>query len=338
MSKPHANCRGFREGESFEKSRDCWECWQAQFAPARTASGCCGDCPEAGGPAPLRRVRIPSELLARGGDDRRFNPSVIRHQGRLVLAYRTGLAGSNIFTCELSGPDYTPGPSALLNLAHREAGYGREDPRFFHHQGRLHLAFIGVKGKVGPTSQLYARLSDDLRVEEIYYPHFAHRPGWEKNWGFFEWEEKLYAAYSIRPQHVIYRIDGGAAFPVCGSPNPLPWSGGHLRGGAAPVRVDKEFLCWAHGQVWKDGVNTYSIGAYAFRAEPPFEVTRQTPTPVMWPVECKNHPPGYSVIFPAGAVLEGNRWVVSYGVQDQWVEIAEFDAAAVDRAMVSKVE
>src|SRR5690606_34380981 len=89
----------------------------------------------------------------------------------------------------------------LPQLRHPRANYGREDPRLFVFRGRLHIAYIGVQGtgQGVATHQMYARLTDDLRVEEVFHPEYAFRREWEKNWQFFEWENELFAVYSIAP-------------------------------------------------------------------------------------------------------------------------------------------
>lgn len=325
----------------------CRECYARMYAAARPTPvrakkpcgcGTCKDCPPAELPPadtlpPVWITRIDPDKLARGRDGTRFNPSLIRYRGRLLMAYRADRAGSDIHVCELSGPCRAPGQSVKLNLRHpAEASHGREDPRLFVHRNRLHVSFIGVKGQQGPTSQLYAVLRDDLTVERVHYPHVEHRPQWEKNWGFFSHADELYAVYSISP-HVIYRIDGDSAYPVHGTPNPFPWSGGHRRGGAAPVRVGDEYVCWFHGAKSIGGLTTYSVGVYAFEARPPFRVTRQTEHPIAWADHATvDRKFGKAVIFPCGAVLEGGRWLVSYGVHDERCELAEWDAAAVDAA------
>jgi predicted GH43/DUF377 family glycosyl hydrolase len=40
-----------------------------------------------------------------------------------------------------------------------------------------------------------------------------------------------------------------------------------------------------------------------------------------------------SVWFPCGAILDGSSWLVSAGLHDRWIEIAEWDSQDVCRAM-----
>jgi len=229
--------------------------------------------------------------------------------------------------------DLTPAPgrSVKLNLSHPLAGWGREDPRWFVFRDRLHVCFAGVQGKTGPTQILYARLRDDLTTEAVWAcPKFGET--WQKNWGFFEHDNDLYAVYSIRP-HVVVRVEGERAWVVAESPNPLPWSGGLLRGGASPVRVGDRFVSWFHGRRKYAGRLTYTTGVYEFEAAPPFSPLRMTPHPVKVgdpetrPADwyCDNW-------FACGAVADGDAWLVSAGAHDRWIEIARWSAPRISEA------
>src|SRR5262249_44167918 len=51
--------------------------------------------------------------------------------------------------------------------------------------------------------------------------------------------------------------------------------------------------------------------------------------PLMWS-DPKTKPPDVpqEVVFPCGVVLAGDKWLVSAGVHDRWIEVLEWDAAA----------
>ena len=286
--------------------------------------------------APRKITRIDSNLLGKGNTHRRTNCSILRYQGRLLLAYRVDLGGCRVWISEL-GEDLVPSKGVCLKLDHFRARYGQEDPRLFIHRDRLHVQYAGVEGMQGPTSVLYALLRDDLSVERICYPHWWQRPAWEKNWGMFSHEGELHAVYSIDP-HVIFRVEGDSAWPAYGTgPNPLPWSGGSRRGGSAPVRVGDEYVSWFHGHRHKPGVGFYySGGVYSFDGNPPFRPTRGIGYPVWSPDSTKRHMNASAtqdVIYPSGAVLDGNRWLVSAGHQDTECLVAEFDAFEIEKLL-----
>lgn len=311
------------------------------------ASWASEDCPHPDGsrwprfPRPLvelappdRSTRIPSGLNTQPAGYA-FNASFIRYRGRLLLAYRTGWAGSQVHVAGLDPATYAPGPSVTLALTHPRATYGREDPRLFVHRDRLHVSFTGVEPAAGGgvvTNQLYARLTDDLRVEEVFYPHYAGRASWEKNWSFFEWSGNLFAVYSIRP-HLILHIVGDRAYPFAETPNPHPWGGGHLRGGAPPVLAGGELWHWFHGRTGSYYDARYNVGLYAFEPKPPFRILRMTPEPLQWDDPATKGDNYCPVLFVAGALLDGDRWLVSCGVNDRWIEIREWAAASAAAAL-----
>ncbi len=311
---------------------------------------CCRTCPDRDPPLPvpwtppvssranalppLRTTRVHG-LVASEKDDG-FNASILRYQGRLLLAYRSGWEGSQILVAELS-EDFQPTRSVPLVIRHQLSRSGREDPRLFVHRGKLHVAFVGFVAAGGKTHMLYARLTDGLEVEHVYAPEYAGRV-WpkEKNWSFFEWSGELFAVYSIAP-HVVLHVRGDHAYPFAETAVKLPWGGGHLRGGASPVLVGGEFWHWFHGAQDSAGFRRYSVGVVAFEARPPFRPTRISPAPLLWANDSTvpAEQPHKSITFPCGSVLEGGVWTISAGTHDAWVDVHEWPHAEVERSMVN---
>lgn len=284
---------------------------------------------------PPRRVRIdPARLVAEPDTGRAFNPSLTRHRDRWLMAYRTGWAGSRIAVCEVDVTTGVVGPSEVLDLAHPRAGVGAEDPRLFVWRGQLHVAFTAYDGV--RTHQLYASVSDSLRVERLFEPRYPMRAAWEKNWQFFEGTDGgLYCVYSIDP-HIVLLVDGERVEHAGQTECPVRWDGGLLRGGCPPVLVDGEYWHWFHGAKEEGEPNRrYSVGLYTFEAEPPFRVRRAMTTPVAWASERDFAESGNycRVAFPGGAVLDRGRWHVAVGVHDRWCEIWSWDHADVRTAL-----
>lgn len=281
--------------------------------------------------------RIDGSKLVPGPADARFNSSIIRYAGKLLLAYRTGWAGAKIHVAELS-EDFTPGRSATLApLNHPSAEHGQEDPRLFVYRGRLHVSYTGVTVASGQTitNVLYARLSDRYEVEEVFAPHYSGRRVWEKNWACFDWQGMLLAVYSISP-HVILHIQGNQAYPFAETANPFPWSGGELRGGAPPVLIRDQWYCFFHGREGGYAHGRYNVGCLTFENRPPFRVTALSPEPIL-KADPATKPADQSwepaVVFPAGAILERGQWLVSMGVHDRFTDVATFDADEIERVL-----
>lgn len=286
---------------------------------------------------PLSVQRIDKEKLKVGRVGEAFNSSLIRYKGRLLLCYRTGWAGARLHVAELN-KDMVPVKVTTLNhLGHPRATVGQEDPRLFIFRDRLHVSFTGVERTKGGvvTNVLYARLTDDFRVDEVFAPVYFGRRSWEKNWTFFEWENELFCIYSIAP-HVILHVRGNQAYPFAETQTAFPWSGGHLRGGCSPVRVGDTFYHWFHGRIGGWGGGTYNVGLYTFPAKPPFAIERMTPDPLMT-ADHSTKPPDQTwepaVVFPAGSVLERGEWSISMGVHDRFTDVAKWSAAEVDKLL-----
>lgn len=301
-------------------------------------SACDRYVPESGTDAPIHEIAPVSvatvrEGLVDGPAHARINSSIFRYQGKLLLCYRTGWAGARLHISQLNAAFKPIGRQhTLLNLSTPRSSYGQEDPRLFVFRNRLHVSFTGVESVNGQikTNVLYARLTDDYRTEEVFYPDYKARTPWEKNWAFWEWENELFCTYKISP-HVVLHVSGTSVYPFTSSPNPHPWHGGHLRGGASPLRIGDKFYHFFHG---RGGVSDYSVGVNTFEARPPFRILSQTAMPILQS-DPKTKPPDQyiPVVFPCGAILENGQWHVSMGVHDRTTEIASFREEDIETAL-----
>lgn len=298
---------------------------------------CCARCPDRD--SDLHAARMPHRVVRIALSPDGYNPSIIEYDGRTLLCFRRGRSGSDLYLCEMGKDGYTSG-ERRLSLRHHLCAAGREDPRLWRHADRLHVSFSGVQLFRGQTlvHQMIGRFNRDATdIEDVYCPDYPHRAGWEKNWGFFEAGGLLYAVYEIRP-HRMLAIRHGRAEEASRRDWSPRWSGGLLRGGAAPVRVGDLFFAFFHGALdRRPGGRIYSIGCYAFDATPPFEPVLYTPRPILLPSE-QDRPadmPHASVVFPGGAVLRDGRWQVVYGLHDAWSEVMEFSHSDLLKEMVS---
>lgn len=271
-----------------------------------------------------------------------FNASIIRWQGKLLLAYRDGWRGSNIHIAELDDSFNVIGTRFVDGLFRREANYGREDPRLFVHNNQLHLAYTGVHGERHSsiwTYQCYARLSNDLTAEATFSPQIRGSRHWEKNWGFFSHDNQLYAVYTIAPDHLVLRItEDGTASVAYEVTTGLTWNGGILRGGSPPVRVGDEYWCFMHDRIEAHGLFIYRTGLYTFNAAPPFAPRRYIPEPILTADPLTKPSDQYAaVIFTCGAILSdnGHEWILSSGIHDRWIEIHKLNHAELENRFVT---
>ncbi len=302
----------------------------------------CTACPERR-PLELQQAYDWHDLGKTVPGQRRFNSSLLRQAGRLVMATRlhtsTGWSAGQIMISVLADDFGSASQCEILDLAHSLTALGAEDPRLFVHRGELHVAFTGVQ-RAGPegmiTHQLYARLDDRLRVREIFCPDYRHRQPWEKNWGFFSRGDQLYAVYNIAAggnTHQILKIDGNKATLAHESQTTWPSVIGQPRGGAAPFKRGNEWYSFFHDV--RDGERReYNLCLYTFEDQPPFQINRFVRTPLFSPT--KSHRPNTwtpDVVFPGGAFLENNLWHVASGYYDQWSWLLRFDVNQVEKLL-----
>jgi predicted GH43/DUF377 family glycosyl hydrolase len=259
--------------------------------------------------------------LCPGQFGKRFNCSILPWQDGFLFAFRDGWSGSQVHLIRLNRLLEPEGASWRLNLFHKiEANYGREDPRLFMHQGKVHVAYSGVSGgtSIAHTSVLYARLGDDLQVEELFYPHLPERNPWEKNWACFSSGDNLYAIYSIAP-HRIVELSGNRAEFAFTTPTAVRWPGGEMRGGASPVLHNGEWYHFFHDRVSINGLLVYRTGVYTFEAEAPFRIKRFCSKPIL-AAETHNIPQGQyaAVTFVGGAVVHDDHWLLASGIHDRY--------------------
>lgn len=261
-----------------------------------------------------------------------FNPGLIEWRGELLLASRKGWRGE-IWLSRV-GDDLQPTETWKLPITHPNASAGVEDPRLFACRGRLHVACSGYeRGHVTRTSVLLARIHESLRaVERVWMPRFSGRSPWEKNWQFFEHDGELLCVYLISP-HVILRADGDVMRWHAETHHALKLPHGpNLRGGAPPVRRSGEFFHWFHTQRVAGDVVEYGLGLYTFDAVHPFAVRRAAKRVLLW---ADSPIPGTrkSVVFPCGAILRGDDWLVSYGHNDAECRIITIPAKRVENLL-----
>lgn len=266
----------------------------------------------------------------------RFNTTIAPYEDGYVLATRSGWRGSEIYIGKLDKKFHPIGEPKQLNLWDEAAVYGREDPRFFWHNGQLHLTYIGVMGTPGPrhTNVLIARLSPTLEVEEITHPHIVNRGLWEKNHSYFSQENKLYCVYTVSP-HQVHELIDGKLEPKYVTPQNWNWNGGERRGGASPIQVGDEFWHFFHDRVRTPHGIIYRTGLYTFEAKPPFKPKRYIPEPLLTAnPSTKPADQWCSCVFVCGAVPDGDSWVLSHGIHDRWTELHRFSHEELSNKLI----
>lgn len=279
---------------------------------------------------------------------RHWNCGLLRYKDKLWMSYRYHLknAGGRCATAivELSPTTYQPiSVSQHLALSGPTGDEHHEDARLFIFRGEPHISFTemrGYKPGVDYTCVIrYAKLK--LRgnrwiVVDVFQPRWASNDGRgkEKNWVFFEHEGILHAVYSGGPNQIVLSLDGERIVDTYTQPGAV-WSWGTVRGGTTPImQPDGTFLTIFHSSLPTEmppHFVRYYAGAYTFSAKPPFTPIRVSMKPLMAGSEEDGHQvdPRYVagwkpyVVFPCGIVSDGDRYLISIGVNDWQCAIAQ---------------
>lgn len=312
---------------------EVYPCGSAKRTAAECSPAECLDCKDYEQPWPLK---FTEHNLFPEMPGKRFNPSLIEWEDGYLMAYRDGWAGSEIHALRMSKELQPVGRPTKLELFHPLANFGREDPRLFMHNGQLHVVYIGVEGKrrVKATNVLYARLANDLRVEQLWAIRLDRRNGWEKNWMPISCDGELYFTYGYQP-HRVLKVQNDSAEWAHETPNRIKWRWGEIRGGAAPMRVGDEYWSFFHSS-HHDGIKTYVMGLLTHDVRPPFQIRRYVPLPLLVADATTRPADQYCrCVFPGGAVRNGNEWIIACGIHDRWMELHKLNHDDLERQLVT---
>lgn len=270
-----------------------------------------------------------------------YNASILRRADGLWLSYRAQQSAghSEIVVVRLGG-DFQPDPATNKRLdfggnTEGHAWFEREDARLFHYAGSVWTSFTcwlpPWRNAIG-----LARLGADWSVQEQPRLHWANN--WagtqQKNWGFFEHDGKLTLLYQPDPHEVVAVGSDWVGSSVSRSDR-VNWAYGQLRGGSPPQLVGDHYLVFFHSSQHdaRVGRRRYYMGAYEFSAST-FEPTSMTREPLLVGTAREEYLSWAPiVVFPCGAVLDGDSWLVSLGVNDCWTAIARLNAGALRARM-----
>lgn len=274
------------------------------------------------------------------GNGPAFNGSLIRFHDELVLVYRYRDRGSRLHVAILDPATLAPMNVMPLQLKHSGCRFSQEDPRLFIHDDVLHLAFGGIEsfvvGRHMRTNALWTRLDEQFQAGEIVCPSYHARTDMEKNWQWFSsHDNQIRAVYSISPWIVVDDL-GRELIRHEWQPR---WKGGHLRGGASPVRVGDEFWCFFHGaldRTWQapwTRQRYYSVGLMTFDAQTLLP-SRIIPEPLLWGVWPRMSTSLLKwIVFPCGAFRDGNEWVLSGGTADADIRVWRMGHASLESSL-----
>lgn len=233
-----------------------------------------------------------------------------------------------------------------------------EDARLFSYNGKIFIAYGDYsytlkKGAVdldNANSIISGTLKETMAIGELKMQgnEFALvnpvkllyqdrlRQDRQKNWVPFEWNGIMLFSYYPSP-HIVLKADlvSGRCKKVADSNPQMYWPWGEIRGGTPACLVDGEYLAFFHSstilkgltlkddQVIQEDKTLYFMGAYTFSAQPPFSLTKTSPSPIVADGMYSPNVDNKHVIFPGGYIIEGDSIYISYGKDDCEIWVAK---------------
>ena len=268
-----------------------------------------------------------------------YNPSITIHDGIELVSYRhhpDPKAWKTKIVLQQRLDGFTSERPLVLPGIYGQMS--NEDARFFTFKGRTFVSltvavFPGTAGLTVPCAIIYGELKqtatrwhlEDVKMVKYGRNNFA---GQEKNWVFFDYEDRLHFIYQCSPEQVVCRLDkdGVTVDKVYRTKSPS-WSHGEIRGGTQPFDYPRSgghgtWLRFFHSlnKITQYRENwTYSIGALLMDDKPPFQIRKISKTPIFSGDERYVHGHKFwkpSVAIPYGAVPVVGGWKVSIGIND----------------------
>lgn len=300
-----------------------------------------------------------------------FNPAFIKYQDRYLLITRSDSGGKisffkkielyNGYQCRFHlielDQDFNPIQSSLQEIETATGVHCPHDPRFFVIKNELYIIF-NMPIEPAPISKWFLESSETHRrlhiaklschhglykmekIKRLDYPDSV-RPT-EKNWVPFVYNDELYVNYTISPYTILHvDLESGLCEKSYGENSELDWSFGDLRGGTQGIKTADGFLSIFHSNfpVEPTYMNQgtcpiYFMGAYLFEDTPPFRIKKISRRPFAFPSYYKDNNKK-KVVFPSGAIVEGDNVYIALGRSDKLIEIC---TVPLDKLLSSMVD
>lgn len=283
-----------------------------------------------------------------------FNPSIIRWQNKLLMSFRVIPDPAHPFTSWLGlvwlDENFKPcsKPQRLyLRDTNTRVPSRMEDGRLIAVANKLYLIYsdnpeatISKGGFRVYAAQLEYDGNKFFVVDIECFSSFEgnSKKRREKNWVPFDYYGQLMLSYSIDPHKVFQPLPGtGHCETFTCSGNAISWKWGQLRGGTPAIRDGDHYIAFFHSSLYiatqqsrGQKVLHYVMGAYTFKAEPPFNITGISAQPIVAEtfyegLEYKPYWKPVKVVFPCGILVENDYVWVAYGRDDHELWVAKVD-------------
>lgn len=202
-----------------------------------------------------------------------------------------------------------------------------EDMRLFTYRGELWATYVCSRLKDGQPRCVtgYGQLVKTEKfwaIKEHFQPAMIGNDwtAMSKNVVGFQHEDSICLIW--KGGYIIKMNHGQPSLAVKGYfSDPATWPYGEIRGGTSPLPYKGKWLRFFHSRIWPEGTDRwrYHVGALVMEPEPPFATLAVSSKPILSGDESGDPMIKHwkhSVVFPLGAVEDGDGWLVSLGIND----------------------
>lgn len=251
-----------------------------------------------------------------------YNPTVIEHEGFLVLASRYH-------------PEATPATKIVLSQVNLDGSVvtnkvldldciSAEDPKFFLVDHKIHMSYVASSIPFLPIRSV-VRYTEILngKPQGLITPKLAGNDNStiQKNWVFWQRGERLLCLFECHPVQRVFEFGYG----WWNTEGPK-WPYGPIKGGTAPIETSDAYLRFFHSTLDNEPTGhhrRYYVGAYLMKKEPPYEVLKVSSRPILYGSEIDDlkvrerpHHWKANVIFPGGVIQRDDYFILAVGVND----------------------
>lgn len=313
---------------------------------------------------------LESKQIEISGLPNAFNPSIIRWRGDLLMVFRDipdpkQSFNSNIWIVQLNDQFDPISPPQKLDLqpfgVPPHIPSRAEDARIISSGEALYIVYSDNQNEkiTKDGFRVYIAQLNFINgsFEAIDIECFKRFPGEskllrEKNWTPFIYQDELLLAYSLDPHRIFRPLFGTESCETFAESNSSPaWEWGVLRGGTQGLKLDDlNYLSFFHSSTKMKTVHSndeevlhYFMGAYTFSSEPPFEITKMSPEPIVGKgfYSGKQYKPYWHpvrVVFPCGFLFDEKYIWVFYGRQDHEIWVVKLDRQGLIESLVTTRE
>lgn len=282
-------------------------------------------------------------LQTEGSHEDYFNPCLFSFKDQeYLLARYSFVSNENVYNSKIKLFKYPSLEEIKINIGKDCPDEQHEDARILHYQDKFIISTSNYhQYKTDFFHEKLLVLNENF--EHLYNIHPIYgkngnyvksNTGDEKNWVFFEHNNKLMFVYQMSPHTVVETDLNGNIITEYKTHFDIKskWKYGEARLSTNPIYKDGHYHSFFHSHILiREGhfiTKIYFMGYYKFKAEPPFEIIEMTEEPILWGnnVRPRKKPDVVPFcVFPCGAILKENTFHVSVGINDEECAILEYD-------------